>query len=226
MELFFFLAKLFIFLFLAVDLRQQLQRAGFLGPELENILQSLAGMRVGVIVDVLPRQAIPVIDLAFAAPVFNPALQAKRGGIVRLDLQSFLQLLQRERIFFFFKPRAGGIEQLRKSFSPDRAVELAAQRANGSVHVAFGLEFAQDFSGKLEVAFFQGLGGAQQPRAACARDRRTRWARCADALFSVSPKSRALAKRCQDCLAIALCSTRLTGWLTAEFTSDASGGIW
>jgi len=51
-------------------------------------------MPVGVIVDVLPREAIPVIDLAFAAPVFNSALQSQRGGIVRLDLQGFLQLLQ------------------------------------------------------------------------------------------------------------------------------------
>ena len=75
MELLFFLAELLVFLLLAVDLGEQLERAGLFGPELENILQSLAGMRVGVIVDVLPGEAIPVVDLAFAAPVFDSAFQ-------------------------------------------------------------------------------------------------------------------------------------------------------
>ncbi|MGB8834203.1 MAG: hypothetical protein WCC95_18780, partial [Candidatus Sulfotelmatobacter sp.] len=102
---------------------------------MENILQRLAGVPIGVILDVLPRQAIPVINLPFAAPIFDPAFQAQGGGIVRLHLQNFLQLLQRERILFFVKPGARGIEQLRKRFSPDRAIELTAQRANGSVHV-------------------------------------------------------------------------------------------
>src|ERR1039458_2076255 len=91
MELLFLLAEFLVLLLLTVDLGQQLQRAFFLGTELENILQRLAGMRVGVIVDVLPRQAIPVVDLAFATPVLNSALQSQRSGVVRLDLQSFLQ---------------------------------------------------------------------------------------------------------------------------------------
>jgi len=46
-----------------------------LGPELENIPRSLAGVPVGVIVDALPGEAIPIVDLAFAASVFDPALQ-------------------------------------------------------------------------------------------------------------------------------------------------------
>jgi hypothetical protein len=39
---------------------------------------------------VLPGQTIPVVDLAFAAPVFNPALQSQRGGVVRFNLQRLL----------------------------------------------------------------------------------------------------------------------------------------
>ena len=225
MELFFFLAKFLVLLLLAVNLGEQLQRARFLGPELENILQSFAGVRVGVVVDVLPGQAIPVVDLAFAAPVFNFALQRQRGGVVGFDLQGFLQFLQRERIFLFFKTRPRGIEQLRKRFAPDRAVELAAQRADGGIHVAFGFEFAENFSGKLKVAFFQSFGGALQARPSALGIEKSMGS-LRSALLSVSPKSRALAKRCQDCFAIALCSTRLTGWLTVEFSSAASGGMW
>ena len=29
--------------------------------------------------------------------------------------------------------------------------------------MAFGFKFAKDFSGELKIAFFEGLGGAQQP---------------------------------------------------------------
>ncbi len=177
-------------MFLAIDLGQQLERAGFIGPQLKNVLQGLAGMRVGVIVDMLPGQAIPVVDLAFAAPVFNAALQRQRGGVVRLDLQRFLQLLESQRIFFLLKARAGGIKQLGKRFSPDRAVELAAQRANGVVHVAFGFEFAEDLPGKLEIAFFQGFGGALHAADECAPGRKIRWARCA-ALYSACRRNRA-----------------------------------
>jgi len=42
MNLLFLLTEFLIFLLLAVDLRQQLQRTCLLGPELKNILQSLA----------------------------------------------------------------------------------------------------------------------------------------------------------------------------------------
>src|ERR1700677_1435892 len=84
--------------------------------------------------------------------------------LFRLNLQSFLQFLQREWILFFIKPGARSVEQLRKRFSPNRAVELTAQRTNGSVHVAFGLKLAEDFFGELKIAFLQGFGSALQPR--------------------------------------------------------------
>src|SRR5271155_3892770 len=110
MELLFLLAKFLVFLLLAVDFRQQLQRTHFFGPELENILQSFTSVGVGMIVDVLAREAIPVVDLALAAPVFNAALQGQRGGVVGLDLQRLLQLLESERVFLFFKTRSSGVE--------------------------------------------------------------------------------------------------------------------
>src|ERR1700677_1435891 len=81
MKLLFLLTQLFVFLFLAVNLGQRLQRTGLLRPELENVLQRLAGVPVGVIIDVLPRQAIPVINLPLAAPVFNPAFQAQSAEL-------------------------------------------------------------------------------------------------------------------------------------------------
>ncbi len=169
MDLFFFLAKFFVLLLLAVDLGKKLQSARFFGTKLQNILQSFASVSVSVIVDVLPREAVPVVDLALAAAVFNFALQSERSGIVRFDLQGFVQLLKRERIFFFFKSCARGIEQLSESFSADRAVELASKRADGSIHVTFGLEFTENLAGELEVAFFQSLGGALQARASALR---------------------------------------------------------
>ena len=58
------------------------------------------------------RQAVPVFNLLLAAPVLDLALQRQRSGIVRLDLQRFLQLLQRKRIFLFFKAGAGCVQQL------------------------------------------------------------------------------------------------------------------
>ena len=77
MDLLFLLPEFLVFLFLTVlHLRHQLKSASLLRPELKNILQSLAGMPVCVIIDVLAREAIPVIDLAFTAPVFNSALRA------------------------------------------------------------------------------------------------------------------------------------------------------
>src|SRR5258708_5091204 len=159
MKLFLLLPQFLILLFLAVDLCQQLESPRLLGPELENILQSLAGVTVGVIVDVLARQSIPVINLTFAAPVFDAALQSESGGIVRLNLQSLLQFLEGERIFLLLKSRPRGIEQLRKGLATDRAVEAAARRPNGIVHVAFGLKLAKNFARKLKVSFFKSLGG-------------------------------------------------------------------
>jgi len=71
MQLLFLLAKFLVFLFLAVDFRQQLERAGLVRPELQNILQSLAGIWIGVIVDVLTSHGDTIVDLAFAAAVFR-----------------------------------------------------------------------------------------------------------------------------------------------------------
>ena len=129
MDLFFFLTKLLVFLFLAIDLRQQLQGARFLGPQLQHILQRLARVRIGMIVDVLPRQPVPVFDLLLAAPVLDLALQRQSGGVVGLDLQRFLQFLQGQRIFLFFKTGAGRIQQLGERLAADGIVELAAKRA-------------------------------------------------------------------------------------------------
>jgi len=94
MNLFFLLPKFLVFLFVTIDLREQLEGTSFLRPELKNILESLTGMALSVVVDVLPRKSIPVIDLSFAAPVFNSAFQGEGNRVVRLDLQGFLQLLQ------------------------------------------------------------------------------------------------------------------------------------
>jgi len=164
MDLLFLSPEFLVFLFLTVDLHHQLKSASLLRPELKNILQSLAGMPVCVIIDVLAREAIPVIDLAFTAPVFNSALESQCSGVIRFNLQSLLQFLKGEWIFFLFKPRTGGVQQLRECFSPDRAIELPPERANGSVHVAFGLEFAENFSCELKIAFLQRFGSTLQPR--------------------------------------------------------------
>src|SRR5208337_923028 len=159
-----FSPEFLVFLLLTIDLGQQLQRARFLRPKLENVLQRFASMPVCMIVDMLPGQAIPVVDLAVAAAVFNSALQSQCGCVIRFDLQRLLQFLQGERIFFFFEARTCGVEQLRKSLAPHSAIESPAQRADGFIHVAFCFEFTKDFSGELKVAFFQGLGGALQTR--------------------------------------------------------------
>src|SRR5580704_5343507 len=65
------LAQLVVLLFLAIDFRNQLQRAGFLRSKLQNILQGFASVRIGVIVGVLACQAIPVFNLFFTAPAFD-----------------------------------------------------------------------------------------------------------------------------------------------------------
>ena len=74
MNLFFFLAKFLVVLLLAVHVGQQLEGTGFARTQLQNVLQRFACVRIGVIIDVLAGEAIPVIDLALAAAIFNPAL--------------------------------------------------------------------------------------------------------------------------------------------------------
>src|SRR5258708_13851385 len=163
MKLFLLLPQFLILLFLVVDLCQQLESPRLLGPELENILQSLAGVTVGVIVDVLARQSIPVINLTFAAPVFDAALQSESGGIVRLNLQSLLQFLEGERIFLLLKSRPRGIEQLRKGLATDRAFEAPPRIPNGIVLVASVLKLPTSFARKLKVSFFNTLRGTLKP---------------------------------------------------------------
>ena len=169
MQLLFILAEFLVLLLLAINFRQQLQGASFFGTKLQHILQGFAGMRVGVIVDVLPRQAVPVFNLLFAAPVLDLALQGQRGGVVGLDLQRLLQFLKSQRIFVFLKSRPGRIQQLRQSLAADSVVELAAERLNVRVHVAFGFDLAEDFAGKLEIAVSERFGGTLQSRASTLR---------------------------------------------------------
>ena len=106
----FVLTKLLVVLLLAIHFRQQLQGARFLGPKLQHILQGFARMRIGMIVDVLPRQAIPVFNLLFAAPVLDLALHRERDGVVGLDLQRLLQFLQCQRILLFFETGPGRVQ--------------------------------------------------------------------------------------------------------------------
>src|ERR1019366_5670705 len=151
------------------NFREQLQGASFFGTKLQHILQGFAGMRVGVIVDVLPRQAVPVFNLLFAAPVLDLALQGQRGGVVGLDLQRLLQFLKSQRIFVFLKSRPGRIQQLRQSLAADGVVELAAERLNVRVHVAFGFDLAENLASELKVAIGERLSDTLQTRASALR---------------------------------------------------------
>jgi len=163
-NLHFFLAQLVVFVLFAIHLSDKLQRPAFLGPKLQHILQGFAGVRVGMIVHVLARQAIPILDLLFAPPVFDLALQRQRLRIVGLHLQYVLQLLQRQRVFRLFEAGLGCFHKLRNRFAPHGSVELMTQRTDRGVDVAFRLQFAKNFSGKLVVTGFQRLGGALHPR--------------------------------------------------------------
>ncbi len=169
MNLFFFLAQLVVFLLLPVYFADQLQGPRLFRPELQNILQRLPRMNVGMIVDVLSRQPVPVLDLPFAAPIFDSALERQSRRIVRLDLQSFLQLLQGERIFLLLESRPCRIEQLPQSLAPHGSIKLSPQRSHSRIHVAFGLQLSENFSGKLQIAILQRLGSPLQPGASAFR---------------------------------------------------------
>ena len=70
-EVLFLLAHAEILLLAAADFRNQLQRLSFTGLELQNILQRLARMREVAVVDMLPRQPEPVVNLVLGAPAFR-----------------------------------------------------------------------------------------------------------------------------------------------------------
>ena len=72
-QLCFFLSQSVVVLLVPVDLGQQLSRPSFLGPELQDVLQGFPCMRVGVVFDVLGCQFVPALNLALAAPAFDPA---------------------------------------------------------------------------------------------------------------------------------------------------------
>lgn len=139
MQALFFLAYLVVFLLLTFDVGKQLERSRLFGLELKNVVQRFPGMGVGVVLDMLMGQAIPVFDRALAAPAFDLALQGERSGVVGFELQDLLQFLQSQRIFFFLIPGSGTLQQLRNRLLADGAVEPFTQGSDRGVDVAFGL---------------------------------------------------------------------------------------
>ena len=159
----FFLAQPVVFLFLAVHFAQQLHGARFRGPQLQHILQTFAGVKVGVIVDVLLCETVPVLDLPFTAPALDLALQAHGRCVARLQLQNFLNLLQGQRILIFLEAGLCAAQQLRHRFLPNRPVQLPPQRCKRSIDVALCFQSRQQLAGVLMIAFLQSLRRAFEP---------------------------------------------------------------
>lgn len=79
-----------------------------------------------------------------------------RGGFQTesgIDLQHFLNLLQRQRKFLFFAARARAVHQLPRRFLPDALIELHPQNGHFRVDMTLGLEFGQNLGRELQVAF-------------------------------------------------------------------------
>ena len=96
---------------------------------------------------------------------------------------------------------------------------------NFGIHVAFSFQLAENLSGKLQIAVGERFGGALQARPRALRIEEFDAARCACAFRQRVTKFARGEKRCQACFAIPLWTTRLMDWETAEFTSEAGGGI-
>src|SRR5712691_12355126 len=108
-------------------------------------------------IDMLARQPDPLLDLAGAPALLDLALETERRRVARVEPQHFLDLLERERIFLFFEPRAGALHQLRNRALPRHLIDLRPQHRQLRVDGAFGLELADDLAGKLVIAAFERL---------------------------------------------------------------------
>ena len=146
-----------VLLLLAFDLLEQARRPRILRAKDQRVLQRLPGVAVGVVVDVLPRQLDPLFDLALAAAILDLALEPERGDVGRIELQHFLQLLQRQRILFLLVPGPCALEQLADGLLTRDLVDLGAQQRDLRIDVALGLELGDDLAGKLEVALLERL---------------------------------------------------------------------
>ena len=97
-----------------------LRRARVLRTQQQRVLQRLARVAVRVVLDVLPGELDPLLDLAIAGGVPRScSCSPSASDVAGIELQHFLQFLQRERVLVFLEPRPRAVEQLRNRLLPD-----------------------------------------------------------------------------------------------------------
>ena len=102
-------------------------------------------------VQMLPRQLHPAIDLLGAATRLNVGAQTQRSGVTRVDLQNLLHLLERQLILVVFQPALGALHQLHEGPFPHGLVQPVAQAANGGMELALFFQLGEDFVGELKL---------------------------------------------------------------------------
>ena len=164
-DLLFVLAELLVFLLLAIDFREQLQGAGLFGPQLQHILQGFAGMWIGVIVDVLLGQAVPVFNLLLAATVFDLALQASAVALSGSICSASCNFCSASGSSSSSKRARAASSNWASVLRRTALSSWRRSEPNLRVHMAFGFDLAENLAGKLKIAVGQRFGGALQSRA-------------------------------------------------------------
>jgi hypothetical protein len=150
-QLLFLLPDLKVILLPTCNFSQKLQRLSILRPQLNHILECIACMRKCVVFDVLARQAKPVIDLLIGAAALNAGSQAECFRVSWINLQHFLQLLQRQRVFLLFEARASVSDELGQGILTKSLLDSSLHGGDCWIKMTFGLKLAQYFRGKLQI---------------------------------------------------------------------------
>ena len=113
-----------IFLLFGLDVLEKPRGARVLRTQQERVLERFAGVAVRMVVHVLARQLHPFLDLPIVPPSLDFAAQPERGDVAGIELEHFLQLLERERILGLFKARACAVEELGDRLLPYDLIDL------------------------------------------------------------------------------------------------------
>ena len=168
------------------------------------IVESLAGVAEREPVQMLPRQPEPLVHLAFAAVGLDFVLQTKRIGVLGVDFERFLHLLQRQRILLILGIRVRALSS--SCASTFFLVAWSILRRKGAIS---GIRCPSDSS---SVRISEANCRSPESKALEARSMRgIILAESNDSMGSLriafcraSDNSRAVLKRFQGCLAIVL----------------------
>ena len=91
------------------------------------------------------------------AACLDLAAQAERRHVAGIELEHFLELLERQRVFGLLKACACALQELGDRLLPHDLIDLCPQHRDLRIDVAFGLELADNFTGELIIPFSSAL---------------------------------------------------------------------